>query len=114
MSSLRFTDPISDTAMVDYTDMDAISTGTPDADLSEISGPSTALFTRLNGSSINAASSSTPVLLNLESFGGNDYSYNYVTGRGKDITVSFRYTWQKDDTVESIVSISPIRIKYRW
>jgi hypothetical protein len=77
------------------------------------------VFSVVSGGQINSTTSNIPFLINLENYsdpvsGTNygDISYNYITGRGRGISISSDWRWLRTNTVN--ITLSPIQVKYRW
>lgn len=87
-----------------------------DAFIPEMASP---VFSVVTGGQINSTYSNIPFLINLENYtnpvsGTNygDISYNYITGRGRGISISSDWRWQRTNNNE--ITLSPIQVKYRW
>lgn len=92
------------------------SSSDPDDAIVEKSSP---VYDIITGGQINATSSNLFFSINLENYtdplGGahGDISYKYLTGRGKNISLSGDWRWKRTSTTMHI-TLSPILIKYRW
>jgi hypothetical protein len=104
------------TGLIDYTNTDIFST---------ITGADTTVSSqavaKITVGEINAVSNSNiPISVNLEDLIDpitssvlGDISYNYITGRGKGISLIGNLYWLRNSATMDI-TISPIQIKYRW
>ena len=86
------------------------SSAAADTSIAELNGH---VFSIVTGGQINSTYSNVPYFINLESYGGSDISYNYITGLGKSISLSFDARWIRVSSTIHL-TISPILIKYRW
>lgn len=106
------------TNTVDYTNTNNF-TSTSAADPSILEDTTFPVWTVVTGGQINSTFSNVPMSINLENYTdpqGNargDISYNYITGRGKAISLSGDWRWNRTSTTMHI-TLSPIQIKYRW
>lgn len=107
------------TGAIDYTNTDQFATLTS-TDTSILENTTFPVYSRVTTNQINATGNSNiPLLVNLENYtepGGaahGDISYNYITGRGRGITLVGKLFWLRTSTVLDI-TISPIQVKYRW
>jgi hypothetical protein len=105
----------------DYVNLDTIypsgssPVASPDISIEELNFPVKAVVT---GGQINSTSGNIPYVINLENYyDGNtfhgDISYEYVTGKGLGITISFAWVWRPTSGTTHI-SQSATRVKYRW
>jgi len=97
----------------DYTQLDYLTSYIEaDPSVSELNSP---VQVTVTGGQINSTYNNIPYTLDLQNYGGvgNDVSYNYITGRGTGITVSFAFAWAKTSTTAHF-TLSPIKVKYRW
>lgn len=92
----------------DYVNLDYFTGSLPGPDMAieELNFPVSAVVT---GGQINSTFNNIPYSINLD----EGTSYNYVTGKGLGITLSFAWIWAKTSTTLHI-SQSAIRVKYRW
>lgn len=96
---------------VDYTNTNNFATySSLDSSILELSSP---VFAVVTGGQINSTYSNIPFSINLENYNSSDISSNYITGKGNGITVSWVWVWYRTSNTLHI-TISPIKIKYRW
>ena len=107
------------TGSIDYTNTDQFSTITS-IDTSILENTTFPVYSRVTVGQVNATGNTNiPSLINLENYteptsvAHGDISYNYITGRGKGITLVGKFIWFRTSATMDI-TISPIQIKYRW
>jgi hypothetical protein len=109
-------DPL--TMLVDYTNTNMFSS-TSSTDPSILEDTTFPVYTLVTGGQINSTFSNVPMSINLENYtdpGGTahgDISYNYITGRGRGISLSGDWRWKRTSTTMHI-TLSPVLVKYRW
>ena len=71
------------------------------------------VYAQVTGGQVNSTFSNLNFTINLESYNSADISYNYITGRGRNITISGDWRWYRlSSTIH--FTLSPIVVKYRW
>ena len=99
------------TSTSDLTNTDFFSAhSSPDTSIAELNAN---VYTLVTGGQINATTGNIPFSINFENYGGTDISYNYITGRGKSVSLSTDFRWTRTSGTMHVI-ISPIKIKYRW
>lgn len=111
------------TGAIDYTNTDLFTSLTA-VDPTILENTTFAVYGRVTASQVNAVGTNNiPMTINLENYNDpstgavhGDVSYNYVTGRGKGISLAGNIKWLRNNTSSPImnVTISAIQVKYRW